>query len=360
MRVIITAGGTGGHIYPALAIVDKIKEMEPKSEFIYIGTHNRMEKDIVPKRGIKYIPIEIYGLSTSPKLMGRNVKNIFLIASAIKKCESIIKEFKPDVVIGVGGYVTYPVIRAAKKCHVPSFIHEQNSIVGKANKSLLKMVDCVGVSFKDSIKQVKHSNVVLTGNPVSEGALKKKKISKTSYGLSTNKKSVLIFNGSLGSKAINEKLLDYLNNASKYNYEILYVTGKTYYEKKKKNKFPKNVFIEPYIDNLSGLMKDIDLIVCRAGASSIAEITALGVPSVLIPSPYVANNHQYYNALSIVESNSGEMIEEDKLNKKSLEEKIDSIINNSSRQKEIKNNLSKLNIDDSATIIYNEIKKIIK
>ncbi len=331
MRVIITAGGTGGHIYPALAIVDKIKEMEPKSEFIYIGTHNRMEKDIVPKRGIKYIPIEIYGLSTSPKLMGRNVKNIFLIASAIKKCESIIKEFKPDVVIGVGGYVTYPVIRAAKKCHVPSFIHEQNSIVGKANKSLLKMVDCVGVSFKDSIKQVKHSNVVLTGNPVSEGALKKKKISKTSYGLSTNKKSVLIFNGSLGSKAINEKLLDYLNNASK-----------------------------PYIDNLSGLMKDIDLIVCRAGASSIAEITALGVPSVLIPSPYVANNHQYYNALSIVESNSGEMIEEDKLNKKSLEEKIDSIINNSSRQKEIKNNLSKLNIDDSATIIYNEIKKIIK
>ena len=319
-----------------------------------------MEKDIVPKRGIKYIPIEIYGLSTSPKLMGRNVKNIFLIASAIKKCESIIKEFKPDVVIGVGGYVTYPVIRAAKKCHVPSFIHEQNSIVGKANKSLLKMVDCVGVSFKDSIKQVKHSNVVLTGNPVSEGALKKKKISKTSYGLSTNKKSVLIFNGSLGSKAINEKLLDYLNNASKYNYEILYVTGKTYYEEFKKNKFPKNVFIEPYIDNLSGLMKDIDLIVCRAGASSIAEITALGVPSVLIPSPYVANNHQYYNALSIVESNSGEMIEEDKLNKKSLEEKIDSIINNSSRQKEIKNNLSKLNIDDSATIIYNEIKKIIK
>ena len=127
-----------------------------------------------------------------------------------------------------------------------------------------------------------------------------------------------------------------------------------------KTKFPKNVFIEPYIDNLSGLMKDIDLIVCRAGASSIAEITALGVPSVLIPSPYVANNHQYYNALSIVESNSGEMIEEDKLNKKSLEEKIDSIINNSSRQKEIKNNLSKLNIDDSATIIYNEIKKIIK
>lgn len=130
--------------------------------------------------------------------------------------------------------------------------------------------------------------------------------------------------------------------------------------KNSKNKFPKNVFIEPYIDNLSGLMKDIDLIVCRAGASSIAEITALGVPSVLIPSPYVANNHQYYNALSIIESNSGEMIEEDKLNKKSLEEKIDSIINNSSRRKEIKNNLSKLNIDDSATIIYNEIKKIIK
>ena len=138
MRVIITAGGTGGHIYPALAILDKIKEMEPDSEFIYIGTHNRMEKDIVPARGIKYEALEIYGLSTSLKLMGRNIKNLFLINKAYKRCVEIMKDFKPDIVIGVGGYVTFPVIKAAHMCGVKTFIHEQNSIPGKANKMLLK------------------------------------------------------------------------------------------------------------------------------------------------------------------------------------------------------------------------------
>lgn len=360
MRVIITAGGTGGHIYPALAIVDKIKEMEPDSEFIYIGTHNRMEKDIVPKRGIKYIPIEIYGLSTSPKLMGRNVKNVFLIAKAIKKCTNIIKEFKPDCVVGVGGYVTYPVIKAAYKCGVPSFIHEQNSIFGKANKGLLKMVDAVGVSFKDSFKQIKHKNIILTGNPVGEGALKKEKIDKTKYGLSKNKKSVLIFNGSLGSKSINEKIQSYLENASKYDYEILYITGNPYYDEFKSHSFPKNVFIEPYIDNLSGLMKDMDLIICRAGASSIAEIACLSLPAIFIPSPFVANNHQYYNALSIVDANAGEMILENDLTDKVLEEKVASILNDEKRIKEIKKNLSKISINDSATIIYNELKNIAK
>lgn len=360
MRVIITAGGTGGHIYPALAILDKIKDIEPESEFIYVGTHNRMEKDIVPKRGIKYVPIEIYGLSTSLKLMPRNVKNVFLIEKGIKKCVNLIREFKPDIVIGVGGYVTYPVIKAAHKCGVPSFIHEQNSIFGKANKGILKWVSGVGVSFKDSISQINHNNVILTGNPVAEGALAKTKISKTKFGLSRGKKSVLIFNGSLGSKSINEKVIDYLKEADKYNYEILYITGNPYYEEYKKNKFPENVFIEPYVDNLSGLMKDVDLIVCRAGASSIAEITALGLPAIFIPSPFVANNHQYYNALSVVEAGAGEMILENDLNKEVLENKVASILDDEEKQKLIKKNLRKLSIDDSATIIYNEIKKIIK
>ena len=333
--------------------------MEPKSEFIYIGTHNRMEKDIVPARGIKYIPLEIYGLSTSLKLMGRNVKNVFLIQKAYKKCVEVIKEFKPDIVIGVGGYVTYPVIKAAHKCGVRVFIHEQNSIPGKANKSLLKWTDIVGVSFEDSKKYLNHKNIVLTGNPVSEGALNNKKIEKTRYGLSKNKKAVLIFNGSLGSKSINDKMIEYLHDADKYNYEILYITGKPYYEEFKKNKFPKNVFIEPYVDGLSGLMQDIDLIVSRAGASSIAEITVLGLPAIFIPSPYVANNHQYYNALSIKDANAGDMIEEHDLTKDILASKIDEIINNDKRKEEIKKNLKKLSINDSATIIYNEIKKII-
>ncbi|MBO5475891.1 MAG: undecaprenyldiphospho-muramoylpentapeptide beta-N-acetylglucosaminyltransferase [Bacilli bacterium] len=359
MRVIITAGGTGGHIYPALAILDEIKKMEPESEFLYIGTHNRMEKDIVPKRGIKYIPIEIYGLSTSIKYMGRNIKNIFLIEKAIKKCVKLIKEFKPDVVIGVGGYVTYPVIKAAHKCGIKTFIHEQNSIPGKANKGLLKYTDLVGVSFEDSIKYIKHKNVIMTGNPVSESAQKIEKISKTKYGLTNGKKAVLIFNGSLGSSVINEKMIEYLSDADKYDYEILYITGKSYYEKFKENKFPKNVFIEPYVDNLSGLMKDFDLIVCRSGASSVAEITSIRIPAIFIPSPYVANNHQFYNAESVVKEGAGFMIEEKDLTKQVLCEKIEKILNDDKLANEVKSNLGKLEIPNSAKIIYEEIKKMI-
>lgn len=359
MRVIITAGGTGGHIYPAIAIINKIKEMDSTSEFIYIGTHNRMEKDIIPSLGIKYIPIEIYGLSTSIKMMPRNVKNVFLIKKAINKCVKIIKEFKPDIVIGVGGYVTYPVITAANKCHVKTFIHEQNSIPGKSNRALAKKVDKVGVSFKESAKYFDSNKVVFTGNPVSENAIKCPKIDKTSYGLSKNKKSVLIFNGSLGSSVINQKMIDYLKNVSSKDYEILYVTGKNLYSEFSKNEFPKNVHVVPYVDNLSGLMKDIDLIISRAGASSVAEIEALRIPSILIPSPYVANNHQYYNALSIVSLNAGKMIEEHNLNPTILNEYIDTLLYDKEKVKEIKENLSKISLDNSSTIIYDEIKKMI-
>ena len=359
MRVIITAGGTGGHIYPAIAIINKIKEMEPKSEFIYVGTHNRMEKDIIPTLGIKYVPLEIYGLSTSIKLMGRNIKNVFLIQKAIKKCVSLIKEFKPDIVIGVGGYVAYPVIVAANKCHVKTFIHEQNSIPGKSNKMLAKKADKIGVSFKDSAKYFDSSKVVFTGNPVSENAIKSEKVSKTKYGLHKDKKSVLIFNGSLGSSSINNKMIDYLKSVKDKNYEVLYITGKSSYEAFLSNKFPSNVYVVPYVESLSSLMKDIDVIVSRAGASSVAEIEALRIPSILIPSPYVANNHQYYNALSIVSLNAGLMIEEKNLNTKILNEYVDELLNDEVKVKEIKKNLESISLDNSSTIIYNEIKKMI-
>lgn len=359
MRVIITAGGTGGHIYPALAILDKIKAMEPDSEFIYIGTHNRMEKDIVPARGIKYEALEIYGLSTSLKLMGRNIKNVFLINKAYKRCLKLMKEFKPDVVIGVGGYVTFPVIKAAHKCGVKTFIHEQNSIPGKANKMLLKYVDLVGVSFKDSLKYFEGHNAVMTGNPCGENAIKIDKISKEKYGLNKDKKAILMFNGSLGSATMNAKLVEFLHSIEDEDYEVLYITGKNSYNDFKDVKFPKNVFVEPYIDNLSGLMKDMDLIVSRAGASSLAEITALRIPSILIPSPYVANNHQYYNALSISEAEAGIMIQESELDKESLKGAVDLILNNNDKQELMKKNLATVSVDNSQTIIYEELKKLI-
>ena len=358
MSVIITAGGTGGHIYPALAILNKIKEKEPNSEFIYIGTHNRMEKDIVPAAGYQYESIEIYGFSKT--MIKRDIKNISLIYKAYKKCLKIMKDFKPDVVIGVGGYVTFPVIMAANKLHIKTFIHEQNSIPGKSNKVLAKKANLIGVSFKDSIKYFNPNKCKLTGNPCGENALDIKAVSKTKYHMHANKKGVLIVQGSLGSNVINNKMKEFLSSIDNENYEVLYVTGKDYYEEFSKNKFSKNVIIVPYVDNLSALIKDMDLIVTRAGASIISEIMALRKPAIFIPSPYVANNHQYYNALSIKDAHAGAMIEEKDLNKDILKNKINEILNDKKLYKEYETNLAKMSIDNSSTYIYELLKELIK
>lgn len=358
MKVVITAGGTGGHIYPAISIINKIKEKEPNSEFIYIGTHNRMEKDIIPNLGIPYESIEIYGFSKTN--IKQDIKNINLIRKAYQKSLNIIKEFKPDIVIGVGGYVTFPVILAAHKLKIKTFLHEQNSIPGKSNKLLIKFADKIGVSFEDTKKYFPKEKCILTGNPCSENALNIKPTSKTKYGLTYNKKSVLIVQGSLGSKVMNNKMIDFLSSIDEENYEVLYITGKNYYDEFNKNKFSKNVKIVPFIENLSSLLKDIDIMVTRAGASTISEITSLGIPSILIPSPYVANNHQYYNALSLKNNNACILIEEKDLNKDILKEKINYLLTNPETYNTFKKNLQNMSIPSSSTIIYNTIKDMIK
>ena len=357
MKVLITAGGTGGHIYPALSIIKKIKEIEPSSEFIYIGTHDRMEKDIIPEYNINYVGIEIYGLSKKDML--RNIKNVSLIIKAYNKCKKIIKDFKPDVVIGVGGYVTYPVILAAHSLNIKTFIHEQNSIPGKSNKMLERFVDKIGISFIESEKHFKDKNkIVYTGNPCSENALEVKKLKKSDFGLKSYKKLVLIVSGSLGSNIINKMMIDFLNSINDKKYEILYVTGKSYYEEFSKNKFSDNVKVVPFIENMSGLLKNVDVIVSRAGASSISEIIALNIPSIIIPSPYVANNHQYYNALSLKENDACIMIEEKELNKDILISGIDKCLDEDFSKK-MKENMNKLAIKDSSLRIYNTLKDLI-
>lgn len=357
MKAIVTAGGTGGHIYPALAIIEKIKEMEPDSEFIYVGTTNRMEKDIVPALGIEYVGIEMYGLT---KNIIRDIKDIFLIYKNEQAMKKLIKKFKPDVVIGTGGYVTYPVIKAAKKCKVKVFIHEQNSIPGKSNRMLAKLADKIGVSFNDSLKHFDERKTVFTGNPCSERALSTKKISKTQFGLTPDKKFVLMVQGSLGSTSVNDKMKEFLSDIDNENYEVIYITGKKSYESFSKNKFSKNVFVLPYVDNLAGLMKDADVIISRAGASSISEIVALKKLSILIPSPYVANNHQFFNALSVANNKAGILIEEDSLTPVILKRQIDKLLNDLELQLNMQLNLSKMQKNDSSTVIYDTLKKLTK
>lgn len=356
MRVIISAGGTGGHIYPALAILNKIKEREPDSEFLYIGTHNRMENDIVPGKGIPYESIEIYGFS---KKIFKNFKTVGCVFKSYNKCKRIIREFNPDVVIGVGGYVTFPVIYAAKKLGYKTVIHEQNSFPGKSNQFLSRYSDLICVSFKSTIKSFPTYKTVLTGNPCSEDALNKPLISKEKFGLSKDKKLVIIVMGSLGSSRINQFIVNSMNLFNNRNYEVLFVTGKSSYDDVVKNKFPDNVHVVPYVDGMTGLMKNADLIVSRAGASTISEIVALGIPSILIPSPYVANNHQFKNAMDLVSTDSALMIEEKDLKGDILVRKIDEVLNDSDKIKSIKNNLKSLAVNNSASLIYDNIKELV-
>ena len=357
MKVVISAGGTGGHIYPAIAIINKIKEEEPNSEILYIGTSDRMEKDLIPALGIDYKEIKVSGLKR--KLTIENIKVLYQFLKARNKCKKIIKEFNPDVVIGAGGYVTGPVIWAAKKLGKRTFIHEQNSVVGLSNKYLIKYADKVGVSFPSTIDAFPKGKAILTGNPCSEKAIKMKKANKEDYGLTKNKKLVLIVMGSLGSKSINDKIVSFLNAFKNKEYEIMFVTGNSYYEKIKQIRVPQNVKIVPFIYELPSLMKVTDLMITRAGASTISEILVLNVPSIFIPSPYVTNNHQYKNAMNLVNQNAALILEEKDLTEKNLISLIDNTLKDKQHYNEIKNNLKDLGIKDSAERIYEILKGMI-
>ncbi len=357
MRVIISAGGTGGHIYPALAIINKIKEFEPDSEFLYIGTHNRMEKDIIPKYNIPFKTIEMYGFNR--KKIFKNFKTLKHLITSYKQCKIMIKEFNPDIVIGVGGYVTGPVIYAAKKLGFKTFIHEQNSIPGKCNLFLSKYVNKIGISLKSSIKYFPEYKCVFTGNPCSEDAINKPPQSKKEFGLDENKKLVLFVMGSLGSSKINDIVIKAMNLFKEKDYEILYVTGNSSYEEISKLKFSSNVKVVPYIENLTRIMKNTDLIVSRAGASTLSELIALKLPSILIPSPYVPDNHQYKNALDLCKNNAAVLIEEKNLNGNILIKTIDDLLTDDEKMLEMKKNLEKLYVPNSATKIYETIRSII-
>lgn len=361
MKIIVCAGGTGGHIYPALAIIKKFQEKEKDLDILYIGTHNRMEKDLIPKRGLKYESLEIYGFSKKDILL--DIKNIFLINKAYKKCLKIMKEFKPDLVLGVGGYVTYPVIKAASKLGIKTFIHEQNSLPGKTNLVLQKKVDLIGVSFKESLSKFDKAKgeVFYSGNPCGENALSMKPMDKVSLGLSENKKLVVVVAGSLGSATVNAKMSEFLLKVKNENYEVLYITGKNLYDDFiKDKKFPNNVKVLPYLDNLPALLKNTDLIITRAGASTMSEILSLTLPAIFIPSPYVANNHQYYNALEIKNNNAGELIEEKYLTSTLLINKINEVLNNKEKYAAMKENLKKMSMNNSSDVIYNKLKDLIK
>ena len=353
----MVAGGTGGHIYPAIAIIHKIKMREPDSEILYIGTTDRMEKDIIPKMGIKYVGIEMSGLNR------KNIFSNFSVLSkykkAVDKSKEIIRDFHPDIVVGAGGYITVPVLRAAHKLKIKILIHEQNSIPGISNKYLSRFADRICVSLPNSVQYFNKKRVVYTGNPRSEEIIEARMVSKKSLGFDSTCKLVVIVMGSLGSTTMTKKIKELIPSFEGKSYKVVVVTGKDYFDSYQGGFVPDNVKLVPFLEHFIQLLKDTDLIISRAGASTIAEITAIGLPAILVPSPYVTNNHQYKNALELEKVGACKIVTEEEFNKDKIILEIDKLFDNRDLYCKMKESSKALGVDDSATRIYEEIRKLI-
>ena len=371
MRVIIAAAGTGGHINPGLAIANKIKEEEPDSEIIFIGTPRGLENDLVPRAGYGLKKINAYGLSK--KLSIENLKKICSTISATGDAKKIIKEFKPDVVVGAGGYICGPVVWAAKKMKVPVVLHESNAFPGKAVKVLSKKADTVLISFEEARSRIPNAkNIVFTGTPVKiekreYSAEEKNKILQT-VNLDSKFPIVLVFGGSQGAQKINEAIIGIIENKMNKDYQIMWATGPKQYEIIKNELAQKNIDIEkidnakivPYIYNMEEIMNVSNIIVARSGAMTITEISNLGKPSILIPLPNVSQDHQLRNAEVLQKIGAAQIILNNELEKDILNKEIIEIASNKAKMKEMGEKASTKSVKNVQEKIYAEIKKIVK
>lgn len=356
MKIVVSGGGTGGHIYPALALIRTIKQKHPDTEFLYIGTEKGLESTLVTRENIPFKAIEITGFKRS--ISAENLKTIARFLKGVKACKKTLKEFKPDAVIGTGGYVCGPVVYAAAKLKIPSIIHEQNSVPGLTNKFLSRYVDKVAICFESARQFFPVKKVVMTGNPRASEVLGQTDTSVLkSYELNEGKSTVLIFGGSRGARPINEAVIKALAQFAQKSYQVLYVTGDVHYENVKKEAslvgHSQNISVVPFIHNMPEILRAVDLVVARAGATTIAEITALGLPSILIPSPYVTNNHQEKNAKSLTDNGAALMLLEKDLTGLKLLETIDAILLDKNKENKMKNAAQKLGIPDASDRLYN-------
>ena len=351
MKIVVSGGGTGGHIYPALALISEIQKENKAAEFLYIGTEKGLESKLVPKENIPFKSIHITGFQR--KLSFENVRTIFRFLKGVRDSKKLLKESRADIVIGTGGYVCGPVVYAAAKLGIPTIIHEQNSVPGLTNKFLSKYVDRIATCFEEASAFFPKEKVVLTGNPRASEVLGQDGIKgRLSVGLKINKPVVLIFGGSRGAKPINDAVLKSLTELSEKPYQVLYVTGEVHYEEVKKETAligsPENVVIKPFLHNMPEILAGTDLTVARSGATTLAELTSLGIPSILIPSPYVTNNHQEKNARSLSDHGAAILLQEKELTSKRLIELMDHILMDDKKLMDMKKSAKELGIPDAA------------
>ena len=372
MRVLITGGGTGGHINPAIAVAQCFLSIDPKTELLYAGTPTGMEARLVKEAKIPFAPIKVKGFwrSLSPSAIAHNAQAAVEAVTSKKRAKEIIREFKPDIVIGTGGYVSGPVVLAAAKAGIACAIHEQNAFPGVTNRLLAKQVDRVFLAVGEAKDHLDpHINYMVVGNPVRESVLKKSKAeARRELGLD-DRMCILSFGGSLGADTINKIAVDLME----WNYRTGLVSHIHGYGRLGKEKFPawlsergidlkdnKNIRVSEYINNMDTCMAAADLVICRAGAITISEIEATAKAAVLVPSPNVTANHQFHNANVLAKQNAAILLEEKDYSKEKVISIIEELYTDRVRLGEIAQNAGALAITDTAQRICHEMIAVYK
>lgn len=368
MKVVMTGGGTAGHVNPALSIAQIIKEKEEGSHIEFVGTKDRLEAKLVPKAGYKLNTIEVYGLRRS--LSPQNIKTVFKAYTSYRKCRKLLSDISPDVVIGTGGYVSWPVCRAAVSLGIPTALHEANAEPGFAVKMLNSKADVIFVNFKEterSLPDKKKTKKLHVGMPIDklfyelDGAEERKKILPPEYD-----RMVLSFGGSLGAEKLNRTLIEmYKMYAAEHpNVYFVHATGGRAYEGFMKEFTEagldryKNIRIYEYIYDMPHQMAACDIVISRSGASTMSELASLGKPAILVPSPNVTNDQQYRNAKIFAEGNAALLIKDGELSGKTLSEALDSLLSSPKKLGEMAKSCREFAVRDTSERIYNCIKEL--
>ncbi|QNL50118.1 undecaprenyldiphospho-muramoylpentapeptide beta-N-acetylglucosaminyltransferase [Olivibacter sp. SDN3] len=360
-RVIISGGGTGGHIFPAISIAHALKKLVPGIDILFVGAKGKMEMDKVPAAGYRIIGLNIQGINRSSII--KNLLLPFKLFQSVRAARRILKEFKPDVVVGVGGYASGPVLHAAGKLGIPYLIQEQNSFAGITNKKLGAKADKVCVAFDGMERFFPKEKLLVSGNPIRHDAVDiagKEFEAKELFGLDKSKKTILVTGGSLGARTLNNSMLSGLKHLKDAGIQLIWQCGNYYYEELKaliEKEDNYHVWLKPFLHRMDFAYAAADLIIARAGAGTIAELCAVGKPVILVPSPNVAEDHQTKNALALVEKDAAQLV----IDGEAVEHLINDIVlllQDKTKCKRLSENIKKLAKLDADEVIANEVLKL--
>jgi UDP-N-acetylglucosamine--N-acetylmuramyl-(pentapeptide) pyrophosphoryl-undecaprenol N-acetylglucosamine transferase len=362
LKIIVSGGGTGGHIFPAIAIANAIKALRPDTEFLFVGAEGKMEMEKVPAAGYKIEGLWISGLQR--KLTVSNLAFPFKVISSLLKAKKILKTFKPDAAIGTGGFASGPLLQMAAKRGIVTLIQEQNSYPGITNKILSKNVNRICVAYAGMEKYFPKEKILMTGNPIRQDILNlegKRERGLETFGLSGDKKIILVIGGSLGARTINESILKCLETFEKNNIQLVWQTGKGFHDTAKNavtNYEGKGIKAFDFIQKMDYAYAVADMVISRAGASSVSELCLVRKPCILIPSPNVAEDHQTKNAMALVTYNAAILIKDTEAREKLCNEAL-ALINDEAQCNKLSESIGRLAFQDSANVIANEVLSLI-